>query len=204
MNRAVCFGSFPTVRNTATSTAVSKLCVQMWHAKQRKISEVERTMTKRIYMLILLACLLNLSAAGSSLADEVKVESARKCINTRIVKRTEVVDDLNILFFMRGKTVYLNILPRQCRGLSRDRRFSFRTSLGRLCNLDRIRILNESGFGLQEGKSCRLGYFHPITKEDIPEIIEGMHKLPESVPLPPAEIEDITVETDESQDSTPN
>ena len=111
MDRAVCFGSFPTVRNSATSTTACELWVQMCHAKQRTISEVERTMTMRIYTLILLACLLNHSAAGSSLADEVKVESARKCINTRIVKRTEVVDDLNILFFMRGKTVYLNILP---------------------------------------------------------------------------------------------
>ncbi len=176
----------------------------MRHAKQRKISEVELTMIKQKYMLISLACLLNPSAAVSSSADEVKVEVARKCINTRIVKRTEVVDDLHILFFMRGKTVYLNILPRQCKGLSRDRRFSYRTSMGRLCNLDSIRILQDSGIGLQEGRSCRLGYFHPIAKEDIPAIIAGPDKLPERVPLPPAEIEDITVETDEPQDSTPN
>ncbi len=161
-------------------------------------------MIKQTYMLILLACLLNLSAAVSSLADEVKVENARKCINTRIVTRTEVVDDLSILFFMRGKTVYLNILPRQCRGLSRDRRFSYSTSVGRLCNLDTIRILLDSGIGLQEGRSCRLGYFHPISKEDIPAIIAGPDKLPGRVPLPPAEIEEITVETDEPQDSTLN
>ena len=176
----------------------------MRHAKQRRISEVEPTMIKQTYMLILLACLLNLSAAVSSLADEVKVENARKCINTRIVTRTEVVDDLSILFFMRGKTVYLNILSRQCRGLSRDRRFSYSTSVGRLCNLDTIRILLDSGIGLQEGRSCRLGYFHPVAKEDIPAIIAGPDKLPERVPLPPAEIEEITVETDEPQDSTPN
>ena len=176
----------------------------MRHAKQRKISEVERTMIKQICMLLSLACLLNLSAAVSSLADEVKGESARKCISSRTVKRTEVVDDLNILFFTRGKTVYLNILPRQCRGLSRDRRFSYSISAGRLCNLDTIRILLDSGIGLQEGRFCRLGYFHPITKEDIPAIIEGLHKLPEHVPQPTAEMEDITVETDEPQDSTPN
>ena len=68
-------------------------------------------MTKQIYTLMLLTCLVNLFAVASSLADEVIVENARKCISTRTVIRTEVVDDLNILFFTRGKTVYLNILP---------------------------------------------------------------------------------------------
>ena len=160
-------------------------------------------MIKQIYTLMLLTCLVNMFAVASSLADEVIVENARKCISIRTVKRTEVVDDLTILFFTRGKTVYLNILPRQCRGLSQDRRFSYSTSFGRLCNRDNIRVLRDAGMSLQEGRSCRLGYFYPITK-DIAAVIEELHRLPEPVPVSPAQTEEITAETDESQDPTPH
>ena len=151
----------------------------------------------------MLACLPTLLAAVPLLADEVKVEVARKCIGTRAVKRTEVVDDQIILFFTRGKTVYVNVLPRECKGLSRDRRFSYSTSFGRLCKLDRIRILRDSGSGLREGRSCRLGSFHPIIKEDIAPFIDALQKLPEpQLPSPPGPV-DIILETDESRDSAP-
>ena len=160
-------------------------------------------MIKKIHVLVLLACLLSLLAAVPSLADEVKVEGARKCIGTRAVKRTEVVDDQIVLFFTRGKTVYVNVLPRECKGLSRDRRFSYSTSFGRLCNLDRIRILHDSGSGLREGRSCRLGSFHPLTKEDIAPFIDALQKSPEpQLPSPPGPV-DIILETDESRDSAP-
>ncbi len=158
-------------------------------------------MTKQIYMLLLLACLLNLPAAVSSMADEAKEDSARNCITTRTLKKTEVVNDLNILFFMSGKTAYLNILPRQCKGLSRYRRFSYRTTAGSLCNLDTIQVVSGSGF---PGRSCRLGYFHPVNKEDALAVIEGPRKPQKSKPLPPAEVEDMTGESDEPPDSTPN
>ncbi len=160
-------------------------------------------MIKKIHVLVLLACLPTLLAAVPSLADEVNVEGARKCIGTRAVKRTEVVDDQIVLFFTRGKTVYVNVLPRECKGLSRDRRFSYSTSFGRLCKLDRIRILRDSGAGLREGRSCRLGSFHPITKEDIAPFIDALQKSPEpQLPNPPGPV-DIILETDESRDSAP-
>ncbi len=158
-------------------------------------------MTKQIYMLILLACLLNLSAAVPSMADEAKDDSARNCITTRTLKKTEVVNDLNILFFMSGKTAYLNILPRQCKGLSRYRRFSYRTTAGSLCNLDTIQVVSGSGF---PGRSCRLGYFHPVNKKDALAVIEGPRKPQRPEPQPPAEVEDMTGESDEPPDSTPN
>ena len=161
-----------------------------------KISVGEHTMTKRICILILIACLLNLSAADWSRADDEKVASARKCLSVRWVTNTRVVDDLNILFFTAGKTVYHNILPRQCKGLSSYGRFSYTPISGRLCNIDTIQT-----FG---GRSCQLGYFHPINKEDARAIIEGPHRLPEPKPLPSAEVEDVTVESDEPPDSTLN
>jgi hypothetical protein len=82
-------------------------------------------MTKQIYMPILLACLLNLAAAVPSMAneaDEVGDEGPRNCLITRRITKTIVVNDLNILFLVTGKTAYLNILPNQCKpGLSHSR-----------------------------------------------------------------------------------
>lgn len=159
---------------------------------------------KQSYKCAWLACLFfGLSACAGSPADEepvdeVKDESLRRCINTRTIRTTKVMDDLNLLFYTRGKTVYLNRLPRQCHGLSREQRFSYRTTSGNLCNLDMIRILYRSGTGLQEGNACRLGYFREITEEDVEGMLERMHEPPKAKPLPPAEPEEIIEESDES------
>ncbi len=152
-------------------------------------------------MLLLLAGLLNLPAALPSLADEVKDDNTRRCITTRNLKSTRVVNDLNILFYMVGKTVYHNILPRQCKGLARYGSFSYRTTAGSLCSSDSIQILQ--GNSALGGRHCRLGSFHRITKEDADEIIKGPDRPPMLNPPPPADVEDIIKESDQPQSSTP-
>ena len=158
----------------------------------------EMTPMKQSYKFISLACLLTLPVPGPSLADEVKEENARKCINAGVIRHTKVLDDANILFYVRGKSIYHNILPKQCRGLSREGRFSYRRTTSSLCSRDTIQILYASGAGLREGRSCRLGNFHKISEEDIPFISERMNRPPQAEPLPPAEPEEIIKETDES------
>ena len=174
---------------------------QIRRARQCKISVGEHTMTKQTYMLILLACLLYLPAADSSMADEVKDEGPRNCLTTRRITKTIVVNDLNILFLVTGKTAYLNILPKQCKGLSRYQRFSYRTTAGSLCNLDTIRIVSGSSY---PGRSCILGSFHPVDKEDALAVIEEPRRLPDAKALPPADVEDIIGESDDPSDPTLN
>lgn len=154
-------------------------------------------MVKQLYVPLMLACLLNLPVADSSMADEVDDETVRKCISTRRLKSTEVVDDRNILFHMVGKDVFHNILPIQCRGLARSGSFSYRTSGGRLCDIDSIRVFEP--YSNMPGLSCRLGVFHLIGKDDVPAIREGPDQSSETEPLPPAEVEDIEPEADESR-----
>lgn len=144
-----------------------------------------------------LAFLLTLLTLEPLLADEETDESSQKCIHTRSIRSTQVVNDSNILFFS-GKTVYQNTLPRQCRGLSREGRFSYRISGGRLCQLDSIRILYNGPTGLEEGFSCPLGYFRKITEDDVEYLLHGEPEPTEIEPLPPAEPEEIIKETDES------
>lgn len=153
---------------------------------------------KHTVRFIWLACLLALLNPGPLLADEEKDENARNCINVSRIRSTKVVDDSSILFYMRGKSVYHNILPRQCRGLSREKRFSYHISGSLLCQLDLIRILYDSGIGLEEGLSCGLGYFYEVTEEDIEMILDREPRPPQPEPLPPAEPEEIIKETDES------
>jgi len=156
-------------------------------------------------MPILLACLLNLPAAVPSMADEadeVEEEGPRNCLTTRRITKTIVVNDLNILFLVTGKTAYLNILPKQCKGLSRYRRFSYRTTAGSLCNLDTIQVVGGSGGYL--GRSCVLGSFHPVDKADALAIIEEPRRRPDPKPLPPADVEDIIGESDDPSDPTLN
>jgi len=159
-------------------------------------------MIKQIFALLLLACLLNLLATIPALADEEEEKGGRGCISLRTLKKTAVVDDRNILFIKVGnKTVYHNILPKQCTGLSRLRAFSYSTNSGSLCNFDTIQILNEHG---REGKSCRLGYFHEMTMDEIPALVEGLSRAPESEPRPPADVEEIIEEPGEAAESMPN
>ena len=180
------------------SPCISPIIVaQIQCARGCKMSVGELPMTRQPYVLILLACLLNLPAADSSMADEVKDDTVRKCITTRRIKSTEILDDRNILFHTIGKDVYHNILPGRCNGLARSDAFSYRTSGGRLCDLDTIRVLET--FSDMPGRSCRLGVFHRISKEDVPAVREGPDQPSETKPLPPAEVEDIEPEADESR-----
>lgn len=42
----------------------------------------------------------------------------------------------------------------------------YRTSVGQLCDLDIITVLDDIGFGLTSGVSCGLGQFHPVTEAE--------------------------------------
>jgi hypothetical protein len=138
-----------------------------------------------------LACLLPLLNPGPLPADEQKDENAVNCIQTSRIRNTKIVDDSSILFYVSGKTVYHNILPRRCRGLLREKRFSYHVSGGRLCHLDSIRILYHGGGGLQEGISCSLGYFRKVTEEEIDLLLNREPTPPQPKPLPSAEPEEI-------------
>lgn len=142
--------------------------------------------------------LLAVLAAGLALPVAAQEEepsyddNARECINLRQLRRTEVIDDRNILFYMSGSVVYHNILPRQCGGLAREDRFSYQTSVGRLCRIDWINVLYDDPYGLREGSRCGLGLFHKITREDAKALKDEQERRgPEANPLPMPEPEEI-------------
>lgn len=159
-----------------------------------------RSAMNKFVKLLSVACLFAVAVPGASLAEEQQEASddgVRNCINASRIRSTKVIDDRNILFYMRGKTIYHNVLPRRCPGLRREGRFSYRITTGNLCHRDLIRVLYSSGMGLDEGVGCGLGYFREVTEEDAEGIIEGLPRDTEVKPLPPAEPEDVTEESEQ-------
>ena len=158
---------------------------------------------KRVFFLAILtslpAALIADDEADEKLESsksELDVEESERCVNSRTIKRTAVLDDRNIVFYMRGSKIYINVLPRECRGLSHQRRFSYTTVTRSLCNSDSIRILRGTGYGFEEGRSCRLGLFHPTTDEQISAYIQRSLETPKAIPPTLPEPQEVTSEDD--------
>lgn len=160
-------------------------------------------MYKLMNRLIAAAVLISAWLVSPSFAqDEEPVMDADSvdCVNLRMVRRTEVVDDRNILFHMRGGDIYHNILPRRCNGLAREDRFSYESRIGKLCRMDTISVLYSDGLGMRAGQHCGLGSFHKIDKEAAEAFRESLDKKPEAEPLPMPEPGEVDEKADEEED----
>jgi hypothetical protein len=165
-----------------------------------------RSLTRSVAILATTACLLCLSPSTLAQEEPPEVEEddsineGERCISSRPVRKTEVLDDQNIIFYMSGRAIYLNHLPKPCKKLAQTGRFMYRTTVARLCRSDIITILHDTGLGLGKGRSCKLGTFYGITDEDVEKI-----KAPREIepnPVPPAEPEEPGTEQTEASDQT--
>jgi hypothetical protein len=132
-------------------------------------------------------------------ADEEIDEDAQRCISTRLIRRTVIVNDRTILFYSTGRKAYLNTLPRTCHGLKREDRFSYRSSVGQLCDLDSINVLYGSASGLQEGISCGLGLFIPMSYEDADALRDPSPREPQPAEVPLPEPDEIGAEPEDPE-----
>jgi hypothetical protein len=109
---------------------------------------------------------LNNEAPTAELLDFSRMVR-EECIGLKQIERSKVIDDRNILFYLRGDVVFNNQLPEDCRFLSRYRNFEYRLSRARLCRMDRITVVDTSGAvrGRTRGASCPLGPFYRLTDE---------------------------------------
>ncbi|MDB5685001.1 MAG: hypothetical protein JWM75_2699 [Sphingomonas bacterium] len=111
------------------------------------------------------AALAGLSAAADARTKGVPpVKEAgppEDCVQLQSIRETRVRDDRTIDFYMRGGKVYRNTLPGTCPQLGFEERFSYATSLSKLCSTDIITVLQSPG--VTRGPSCGLGKFQPVT-----------------------------------------
>lgn len=121
--------------------------------------------------IVLLAGLVaGFGPVGNVAAQDPDDAQAEHCVNVRTISSTEIITEDAILFRMRGNDLYLNRLPHRCPGLDRGDAFMYRTSVGRLCDLDIITTLGNMGFGFTPGISCGLGMFYPVTEEEVEDL----------------------------------
>lgn len=150
-----------------------------------------------MYKLFTIIFLLSLAFAGDRPAaaqeeEPVVDDDVRRCLSTRSIRSTHIIDDRNMLFYAPGRRVYHNILRQPCNGLKREGRFTYRITGGSLCSGDIIFVLHDDSFdGFRQGPSCSLGAFHEISREAADALREGPDAKVEAQPLPmpePAEV----------------
>lgn len=99
-----------------------------------------------------------------------------RCVHLGRIDRTDVLDDRNIIFYMKGDKIYRNVLPHRCPGLRRRDAFMYRTSMSQLCNVDIITVLESRVVGFLPGASCGLGMFYPVTEQEVKALKEEVER----------------------------
>ncbi|MCK5425100.1 MAG: hypothetical protein KAI89_06990 [Emcibacter sp.] len=94
---------------------------------------------------------------SKALVKYEKTGKIENCLRLRNVKTSRVIDDYNILFYMKGKKAYLNTLKRRCSRLSIDGSFSYKVSNFQLCDYDHISVFD--AHGQTAGGFCGLSKF---------------------------------------------
>ena len=110
--------------------------------------------------------LLALGTAPRSSGQQAAPEQT--CVYMGDVRRTAILDDNNILFYMRNGTIYQNHLRNTCFMLRSANRFTYgSTALRRLCVGDLIQVLPDSSFGGAPFPmaTCNLGAYLQIDKD---------------------------------------
>ncbi len=102
------------------------------------------------------------TAAGAAYAADTPAQDSKRCIPIKDIRRTEVIDDQNILFHLRNKKTYNNHLPHRCGGLAYAKAFKYETAQSELCNVDIISVINTTTGTLMPGASCALGLFERV------------------------------------------
>lgn len=111
------------------------------------------------------------NAAEDPLA-EIAFGAPVACVNTQRIRRTDVLNDREILFIMHGSEVYLNKLPHRCPRLKMSDTFSYEVRGSQLCDVDVIRVVDTFGGRISPGPACGLGKFLPVTEDQVPLVRE--------------------------------
>jgi hypothetical protein len=99
---------------------------------------------------------------------------AQPCIRPSNIDRTRIIDNRNMLFFMRDDSVLHNVLPDTCPQLRSEGRFAYDKGSDRLCAQSSITVIVERGISGGQylpGPVCRLGMFVPVTEDEVDDLL---------------------------------
>ena len=158
-------------------------------------------MRSRLKPALLAGALAAVTIYGAPRSSGQGASPEQTCVYMGDVRRTAILDDNNILFYMRNGTIYQNHLRNTCFMLRSANRFTYGSSaLRRLCIGDLIQVLPESSFGGAPFPmaTCNLGTYLQIDKDVADDLLassqgkntkEGRSRQvmkTEPVELPPA------------------
>ena len=140
-----------------------------------------------------------LAAIGPKSASAQEPPTAAKsCVYLPDLDHTKIVNDRNILFYLRNNTVLQNSFREPCYGLHEKSRFTYGSnSMKRLCMGDMITLIADLSFGgVASANTCKLGMFLAVDEDEVDDLLataskdkDGQKKRAiksQSVELPPA------------------
>lgn len=123
---------------------------------------------------VVMAGIIGMTSVAVAAAETQKPENAVNCLQLNRIQNTDIIDNKRIVFQSGVNDYYLNTLPYACHGLKVNDSFIYETSINELCHVDTIQVLDQTGPGVSSGASCGLGYFEPITKDQIKKLKESL------------------------------
>lgn len=104
-------------------------------------------------------------------ADNDEASIAKACLDNPTIKRTQILNDRNIVFITRDDSIYNNQLPRQCPSLRRGALVNYAVANRQLCAGSQFQVLWQTGTGnYTPAFTCQLGAFVPITEADLQDL----------------------------------
>jgi len=124
------------------------------------------------------AAALLAAAGGKGAAAQEPPTAAKSCVFLPDVDHTKIVNERNILFYLRSNTILQNSLREPCYGLREKTRFTYgSSSMKRLCMGDLITLLTDLSFGgVASSNTCKLGMFLPVTDDEVDELLSTASK----------------------------
>jgi len=116
------------------------------------------------------AIIVAAALAAPTIADEPYPDQPERCIELSKIRDMKVLSNRTIAFRTGVRRYEVNSLPYPCPGLREDTPILYRTSLDRLCNVDVITVLEDTGFGYMPAASCGLGKFVPMNENELKQL----------------------------------
>lgn len=105
--------------------------------------------------------------------------NAEDCLMANRIRRTTVVDDRTVLFYVGQNQIYKNVLPYKCSLLRSYDTIVYKPTNNQLCSVDTIAPLDTSTPATVFAR-CGLGTFEPIDKITADKLISDAKVRPKS------------------------
>jgi len=105
-------------------------------------------------------------------SDPESYAETERCLFTREIRSTEILDEQHLVFQLSGKRLYLVQFQYTCPGLRRGASIVYETHDARLCRLDQIRAF-QPGPAIPN-PPCTLPGFMPVEKEQVAQLRESL------------------------------